>query len=98
MKLVTLITANAILFVALGIAFALYGPLMLAFYGVPELSINTADYWHMASFARMFGAALFSLGLLMWAVSRTVGTLTPAHRRGVIFALLLSDLLVAIVT
>jgi hypothetical protein len=98
MKLVTLIIANAILFVAFGIAFALYGPLMLAFYRVPELSINMTDYWHIASFARMFGAALFSLGLLLWAVSRFVGTLSPAHRRGVIFALLLSNLLAAIVS
>lgn len=98
MKLVTLITANAILFLASGIAFALYGPTMLAFFGVPDLSIEATDYWHIASFARMFGAALFSLGLLIWAISRFVEILPPAHRRSVIFALLLSDLLAAVVS
>jgi hypothetical protein len=92
MKLITLITANAILFVASGITFVLYGPMLLAFFGVPQLAAGLTVYWHVASFARMFGAALFGLGLLLWAVSRAT------LRQGVIFALLLSNLLAAIVS
>ena len=56
MKLTHLITLNAILFIAFGIAFALYGPLMMAFFGVPEIEENsTLLYWNVASFARLFG-------------------------------------------
>ena len=35
-----MMTFNAIVFIALGIAFAIYGPLLMAFLNVPELNIE----------------------------------------------------------
>jgi hypothetical protein len=100
MKLAHLITLNAVLFIAFGIAFALYGPLMMAFFGVPEIEENsTMLYWNVASFARLFGAALFGFGFLLWAVRGVAESLStpPESRRGIIFALLLGNLMGAIV-
>lgn len=94
------ITINAILMMALGIAFALYGPLMLAFFGIADIpSQEVILYWNIASFARLFGAGLFSLGLLLFALRTPIahGELSGPSRRGVIFSLLLGNLLAAIV-
>jgi hypothetical protein len=94
------LTLNAILFIAFGIAFALYGPLMLAFFGVPEIEENSVMlYWNVASFARMFGAALFGFGFLIWAVRSLVASqiASPEALRGVVFALLLGNLMGAVV-
>jgi hypothetical protein len=100
MKLTHLLTINAILFIAFGIAFALYGPLMIAFFGVPEIpESNVQLYWNVASFARLFGAALFGFGFLIWAVRGLAASQSaPAEaRRGIVFALLLGNLMGAIV-
>ncbi len=70
MKIDKLILFNAIIFIALGIGFALYGPLMMNAFGM--LDFAEADggiYWFTASFARLIGAALFGYGLLLWAIS-----------------------------
>lgn len=94
------ITINAILMMALGIAFALYGPLMLAFFGIADIpSQEVILYWNIASFARLFGAGMFSLGLLLFALRTPIaqGELSGPSQRGVIFSLLLGNLLAAIV-
>ncbi len=93
-----LLTLNAFVFIAFGIAFALYGPMMLAFFKVPELSIDSVTYWHLAAFARMFGAALFSLGLLIWSLRKAFDAVPAETRRGVLFALLLGNLMCGIVS
>lgn len=98
MKLSSLIAFNGILFIAFGIAFALYGPLMMAFFNVPELSIDSTTYWHLAAFARMFGAALFGYGFLLWALRGAVDELAAAKRRSIGMALLLGNLLAAMVS
>jgi len=97
-KLKPFLVFNGILFAAAGIAFAMYSPLALAFFQVPELEITTATYWHMAAFARMFGAGLFGWGMLLWASSRGVEVLPAETRRGLVFALLLACLMGAIVS
>lgn len=92
------ITLNAVLALAAGIAFALYGPLMLAFFGVPEIpEENVLLYWHVASFARLFGAALFGFGLILWAVRGYAETGPAEGRRGLAFALLLANAMGAFV-
>ena len=54
MKLTQLITINAILAIAFGIAFGVYGPIMMAFFNVPETPGGTADlYWSCLSPACM---------------------------------------------
>lgn len=95
-----LITFNAILAMALGIGFALYGPLMLAFFGIGDIPSQEALlYWNIAAFARLFGAGLFSVGLLLFALRTplTKSELSGQSRRGVIFSLLLGNLLTTIV-
>jgi hypothetical protein len=98
MKPSSFFTFNGILFIALGIAFAMYGPSMMGFFKVPELDINSTAYWHVTAFARMFGAALFGYGFLLWAVSRAVSELSAVATRSILMALLLSNLLATIVS
>jgi hypothetical protein len=98
MKLKSFMVFNGILFAAAGVAFALYGPLMMAFFNVPELNIDTATYWHLAAFVRMFGAALFGWGMLLWGFGRAVDDLPSATRRGGVFAMLLSGLMASIIS
>lgn len=98
MKLTQLISLNALLFIGLGIAFALYGPLMLAFFGVPDVEgMDVIAYWNTAAFARLFGAALFGFGLLLWAARGVLAsensTVSPEARRGIVFALVLANLM-----
>lgn len=98
MKLNNLLLANALLFLALGIAFALYGPLMMAFFSFPELlENNVMAYWITASFVRLFGAALFGLGLLLWAVQGAIKEASPAAQRSVLAAMLLANGMAAFV-
>jgi hypothetical protein len=90
MKLSYLILINAFAFLAFGIAFALYGPLMMSFFAIPEITgIDVAEYWQIASFARMFGAMLFAFGLLLWAVRGTIDQIESEARRSLVFALVL---------
>ena len=99
MKLTLLITINAILFIAFGIAFALYGPLMMAFFAIPEMTgIDVQAYWQMAAFVRMFGAALLGFGLLLWSIRSIIEGVAPEARRGILFALLLAYIIAAIVS
>jgi hypothetical protein len=98
MKLSSLMTFNGILFIAFGIAFAVYGPSMMGLFKVPELNIDSITYWHLTSFGRMFGAALFGYGFLLWAVSRGVDELSAANQRSIVMGLLLSNLLAAVVS
>ena len=98
MKPSSLFAFNGILFVAFGIAFAVYGPSMMGLFRIPELNIDGIAYWHVTAFARMFGAALFGYGFLLWAVSRAVDELSAANLRSVLMALLLGNLLAAIVS
>ena len=94
MKTSNWITVNAILATAIGIGFALYGPVMLAFFGVPELpATDVMLYWHVASFARMFGAALFGYGIRLWGLRSLIesGSCPDAIRRGFLFSLVFAN-------
>lgn len=100
MKLSQFLTLHAILALALGIAFALYGPLMIAAFGVPEIPENNVLlYWNVASFARLFGGVLFGFGMLLWSIRRLPDEkgFSAEMRRGIIFALLLASALGAFV-
>lgn len=97
MNLKNLLIFNGILFVALGLAFALYGPLAMGFFEVPELDVTPAVYWHLASFVRMFGAALLGWGFVLWAASRAIADITAEQRRSVVFAQLLACLMGSII-
>lgn len=101
MKLTSLILFNAILFIILGIAFALYGPIMIDYFGM--LAISGADgaaYWFTASFARLLGAALFGYGFLLWAVQNILSgnDIRAEQRRKLTMALLIGNILALFVT
>jgi hypothetical protein len=92
----TLLLVNAFLFIAAGIAFALYGPLMINFFGVLELDEATSPmYWYVASFARLYGAGLFGFGFIIWAVRGLLDNQqVPIEiRQRALFALLLAHLI-----
>jgi len=94
MKLQHLINVNAVLSLLFGIAFTLYGPLMMAFFGIPEIPEgNVLLYWHVVAFARMFGVALLAVGLILWSLRRIAGseTISPEIRRGITYALILAN-------
>lgn len=88
MKFSQLVTVNALVFIGLGIAFALYGPLMIAIFGILETEGSPVIYWYAASFARLLGAALFGLGFVLLAL-RSQAT-SPSGQRGLILALTIS--------
>ena len=88
-----LITTNAILFIGLGIAFALYGPLMIAFFGILESDGSPVQYWYAASFARMLGAALFGFGFLLFALRRFNQPVGGEVERGITLAMIIANAL-----
>lgn len=94
MKLKHLMITNAILFIALGIAFALYAPIMINAYGMLDLSgAGGAEYWFTASFARLLGAVFFGYGFLLWAVQDLVAKalLTPDKTQRIVLGILLGN-------
>jgi hypothetical protein len=94
MKLQHLININAVLSLLFGIAFTLYGPLMMAFYGIPEIPEGSVLlYWHVVAFARMFGVALLAVGLILWSLRRIAksSTISPEIRRGIIYSLMFAN-------
>jgi len=94
-KLNNLIQLNAILFLALGIAFAVYGPLGVNAFGMLDISdADGAAYWFTTSFARLLGAGLFGYGFLLWAISDLVAGdfLPPVKRQRIVLALLLANI------
>jgi hypothetical protein len=87
---------NALLYIAIGIAFFLYAPLMLNFYGILESSSTTRTYWFSTSFARLFGAAIFGTGLLIFSIRNLISLL--ADKRSLIFVLILINLVGTVVS
>jgi hypothetical protein len=84
---------NAIVFIAFGIAFALYAPLVAGAFEILNIQGTTEMYWYSVSFARLYGAALFGFGFLIWAVSNLADSLNsaPSARRSVLVAMLLAN-------
>ena len=102
MKLSKLVAVNALVFVGVGLAFTLYAPNALAYFNITSLldtlpsdqESSTLIYWSLVSFARMFGMAMFGLGILLWAVKGITADLTIASelRRGIAFSMLIACL------
>jgi hypothetical protein len=100
-KSTLIVTVNAVWFIAVGIFFTLYAPLVVAFFGAVDLPEgNILLYWHMVSFARLFGGALLGAGLLTWALRPLMGTIVPLSEngRGLLSALLITNLILLFVT
>lgn len=99
MKLQHLISFNAFTFIIFGIAFGLYGPLMMALFSVSDLlQIDALGYWQVAAFARMLGGILLGFGLLLWAVRGILKQINQESRNGIVFALFLSSLITVIIS
>ena len=85
-----LLLINSIVFIGSGIAFCLYAPLALALFQITEIEgIGTIAYWYIVSFVRLFGAVLFSTGLLIWAFSSSLKELSAQSRSGMLYALII---------
>ena len=85
-----LIKINSIIFIGLGIAFCLYAPLTMALFQITEIEVMGAvAYWFVVSFARLFGAMLFTVGVLLWAISSSLQELSAQSGRGYLYALIL---------
>ncbi|MCI0521330.1 MAG: hypothetical protein L0Z70_13875 [Chloroflexi bacterium] len=95
MTLQKLLRFNAILYLALGIAFALYAPLLVNFFAIMEAEGSAMLYWYAVSFARLLGAALFGYGFLLWSAARA--DLTNDSRRSLVIGQIVANLLSLIV-
>lgn len=94
MKLPFLLSLNAFILMGFGIAFALYDPIMMSFFGMPEALGEGSEafigYWQIAAFGRLFGAALFGFGLLLFAIRNAMPQLSTESRRGILSALVVA--------
>jgi len=94
MKLTQIISINAILSVAIGIAFGLYSPLMLTLFEISETpSQDVVLYWTVASFSRMYGITLIGYGILLWSIRKLSGQINGGEIRGITFALIIANVL-----
>jgi signal transduction histidine kinase len=69
----SLMISTAIFMLALGIFFALWGPMMLPYLGdggLPTPTRGNMTVWSAFSFTRLFGAMLFTAGLVAWAARK----------------------------
>lgn len=98
MNLKRLLIINSILFIGAGIASCLYAPLVLAvFFQITEIEgLNTISYWYIVSFFRLFGAALFTLGLLLWSSSSQVDDPSNKSRMGLLYSLVIGYIVIII--
>ena len=99
MKITTILSVNAIIWLGLGIAFALFPYLMLNLFGIPNIPENSeaglALYNHILAFSRVYGAALITLGLLLYSVRNLAADdhLALGTRRGILSALALGNVI-----
>ncbi len=69
----SLMISTAVFMLALGIFFALWGPMMLPYLGdggLPTPMKGNMTAWSAISFTRIFGAMLFTAGLVAWAARK----------------------------
>jgi hypothetical protein len=103
MKTTQILSLNAIVWMAIGIAYALFGYLMLNLYGIPDIPENSQAglllYNNILAFARIYGATLMMLGLLLYSVRGLPANpnLSIETRRGILSALLLGNALMVFV-
>jgi hypothetical protein len=97
MKTTPILSLNAIVWMAIGIAYALFGYLMLNLYGIPNIPENSQAglllYNNILAFARIYGAVLMMLGLLLYSVRNLPenSNLSIETRRGILSALALGN-------
>ena len=90
MKLQTLVTLTAALLIGFGFVFLFWGPMMLSLFGAgqlptPVVSDDAAmQVWTALAFARLFGATLLGLGIVIWLLRSAVLWLGTRKLAGVI--------------
>ena len=83
-----LLLINSIIFISIGIACSIYAPLIMALFQVAEIEeMGVFVYWNIAAFIRLYGAGIFLLGLLLWAVHSTLPELSIKSIRGIKFSM-----------
>lgn len=95
MKLSRVINLNAILSIALGIAFGLYAPLVLAAFQIPDdRSGDSLLYWYAVSFARLYGAIMIGFGLLLFSIRPMIEKAdNNQFKRGFLFTLVIGSII-----
>jgi hypothetical protein len=99
MNLSKVLSVNAFLFIAVGIAFTLFAPNALAYFGTGLLpGDNVLYYWNVVAFGRMFGAILLTLGLVLWGLRGFFAETINAGqaRREVLFSLVFGFIIITI--
>ena len=69
----SLMISTAVFMLVLGIFFALWGPMILPYLGdggLPTPTRGNMTAWSAFSFTRLFGAMLFTAGLVAWAARK----------------------------
>ena len=103
MKLTPILSLNAIIWIAIGIAYALFGYLMLNLFGIPDIPENSQAglllYNNILAFARMYGATLITLGFLLYSIRSLPAStqIAPETRRGIVFSLALGNAIAAFI-
>lgn len=93
-----LIMINAIFFIALGIAFCIYAPLIMALFQITEIEeMDVLAYWNIAAFIRLSGGGFFLFGLLLWAIHSALPELSIQSIKGIKFSLFIGFLVFFIV-
>lgn len=97
MKLKNVFWVNGIVWVALGIGFGLYAPVLMNLFAVPELpDTGVLGYGYIVSFAHLVGAMLIALGLVLMSLGRM--DLAQADQRRLALALVLGNGIAAFIT
>jgi len=93
-----LILINALIFIALGIAFCIYAPLIMALFQIAEIEeMDVLAYWNIAAFIRLSGGGIFLCGLLLWAIRSALPELSVQSIKGINFSLFIGFLVFFIV-
>ena len=92
MKLTQIVSVNALMSIGLGIAFGLYAPLMMAFFGIADIpSDDVVLYWSVASFTRIYGVTMIGFGLLLWGLRNLITESQKNRLRGLLFSLVFAN-------
>jgi hypothetical protein len=71
MKLQHLMVVNAVVALVIGLAFALWGPALLSFYGLTQIPPEHMTwFWSAGTISRLFGVTLIGFSLVAWAAAK----------------------------
>jgi len=88
------IVTTTVVYAALGLALAIFGPAMLQLYGFParpSAQMPVDLWWSAASFARLFGITLAGLAVIVWSLRAS----DPLSQQKLIASLAVANVFIA---